>query len=178
MSGELAEDFFSDQGLEIPPIDTKLNEVITEISPWHWASQPTPTPMQDYLLESVEYLKGPVPDQYSISHAGHGVNSYALNFRYVGGDIAILAQSGWGGAYMDSEDANRDWDHLQLVIGSVLTRAFIEDNDEVRVRKYLLVYSNFRHGVEILVNDGKTWREQPGFTSLEDACQFLIDENQ
>jgi hypothetical protein len=64
------------------------------------------------------------------------------------------------------------------VIGSVLTRAFIEDNDEVRVRKYLLVYSNFRHGVEVLVNDGKTWREQPGFTSLEDACQFLIDENQ
>lgn len=173
---EECEDFFNDKGLDIPPLDEKKITEITEFSDWHWATQPFPTPMQDYMLDCLEYLKGPVPDQYSISHAGHGVNSYSLNFRYVGGDFAIIAQSGWGGVYMDEKSANDDWDYLQGVIGNLLINAFIEDNSEIRTRKYLVVYSNFRleNDVQLWVNEKGKWSLMNGFVTLENVCDYLI----
>jgi hypothetical protein len=71
------DDFFSTKhSLEYPPITMIFEEEITEFGFWNWATQPFPTRWQDYSLrESVEYLKGPIPDQYSLNHAGHGVNS-------------------------------------------------------------------------------------------------------
>ena len=180
MSNQTAEDFFNSHGLDIPPLDSYNEEAVKEITEWHWATHPTPTAMQDYLLESVEYLKGAVPDQYSMSHAGHGLNSYSLNFRYVGGDFAILAQSGWGGVYMDEKKANDDWDHLQLVLSHFLINAFIEDNPEVRIRKYLIVFSDFRleDSFEFWVNKNGEWIQNQNFSSLESVCEHLIEMSQ
>jgi hypothetical protein len=100
--------------------------------------------MQDYLLESVEYLKRPIPDQYSLNHAGHGVNSYSLNFRCAIGNIAILAQVGWGGMYMDSKDQADKWDEIQQVLSHILLRNSDFESNEIKMRKFLIVYSDFR----------------------------------
>jgi hypothetical protein len=100
--------------------------------------------MQDYLLESVEYLKKPIPDQYSLNHAGHGVNSYSLNFRCAIGNIAILAQVGWGGVYMDSKDQADKWDEIQQVLSHILHRNSDFESNEIKMRKFLIVYSDFR----------------------------------
>lgn len=47
-------------------------------------------------------LLGALDEHMAIAHAGHGVNSYAMNYQLVHGSIAVLAQSQWGGAYGDA----------------------------------------------------------------------------
>jgi len=138
-------DFFDEHGLEIPITIQLFEEQATQFGSWHWATQPFPTRWQDYsLVETVNYLMGPIPDQYSLNHAGHGVNSYSLNFRFALGDLAIFAQSGWGGMYMDSDEQMRAWDELQLRLSHLLIKSPLDGFDSSYVRKYLLVYSEFR----------------------------------
>jgi hypothetical protein len=138
-------DFFDEHGLEIPITIQLFEEQATQFGSWHWATQPFPTRWQDYsLVETVNYLMGPIPDQYSLNHAGHGVNSYSLNFRFALGDLAIFAQSGWGGMYVDSDEQVRAWDELQGRLSHLLIKAPMDGFDSSYVRKYLLVYSAFR----------------------------------
>jgi hypothetical protein len=48
-----------------------------------------------------EALARPVENYLAISHAGHGGNSYGLNYHLVYGPLALFTQNGWGGVYMD-----------------------------------------------------------------------------
>jgi hypothetical protein len=178
------DDFFSvEHSLEYPPLTVEFEEEITEFGFWHWATQPFPDRMQDYsLIESVEYLKGPVPDQYSLNHAGHGINSYSLNFRHVFGNIAIFAQSGYGGVYMSTRDQERDWDELQSVLAHILldhAHIGVSEKNEIKVRKYLIVYSRFRLGdsPELWQNDEGTWTHVETVRSWEDVSEFLNMHN-
>jgi hypothetical protein len=185
--GEANEDFdeffSSENSLETPPLTVEFEEEITEFGYWHWATQPFPNRMQDYsLIESVEYLKGPVPDQYSLNHAGHGINSYSLNFRHVFGNIAIFAQSGYGGVYMSTRDQESDWDNLQSRITTILLdHAYIgvSEKNEIKVRKYLIVYSRFRLGdsPELWQNNEGTWIHVETVKSWEDASEYLEIHN-
>lgn len=52
----------------------------------------------DYLRE---VLTKKTNDYVAVSHAGHGVNSYAINYHLVDGPLAVFAQVGWGGVYSD-----------------------------------------------------------------------------
>lgn len=168
-------DFFLSHGLDIPVPTQAFEEESSEFGQWHWATQPFPSPWQDYLLiESVEYLKGPIPDQYSLNHAGHGINSYSLNFRYALGDIAIFAQSGWGGAY-ESTGAADAWDELQQRLSSLLIRMPVDGLDSSYVRKYLIVYSNFRieNKVEFWRHDNGNWTQLEEVNSLDLVVDFL-----
>lgn len=47
------------------------------------------------------YLGDDVGDYVAVSHAGHGVNSYAITYHLVYRELALFAQVGWGGIYMD-----------------------------------------------------------------------------
>ena len=138
-------DFFDEHAFEIPATVQIFEEQATEFGDWHWATQPFPTRWQDYsMLETVEYLKGPIPDQYSLNHAGHGVNSYSLNFRFALGDLAIFAQTGWGGAYMNSDEQTRTWEELEIQLSAIMLNTPVAGFDSSYIRKYLIVYSNFR----------------------------------
>jgi len=173
------DDFFSTKhSLDYPPITLIFEEEITEFGFWNWATQPFPTRWQDYSLnESVEYLKGPIPDQYSLNHAGHGVNSYSLNFRHALGNLAIFAQCGYGGAYMDSN--GNSWDELQQRLCTVLLDNADWNSDEIRTRKYLLVYSDFRIGKEpeLWQNNEGTWVHVETVRSWEDVSELLKIHN-
>ena len=57
-----------------------------------------------YPLEAVT---GPVDDYVAVSHAGHGINSYGLNYHLVFGWIAVFVQVGWGGAYHGNDSVQR-----------------------------------------------------------------------
>lgn len=162
-------DFFESHGLDIPVLTQAFEEEASEFGQWHWATQPFPSPWQDYLLfESVEYLKGPIPDQYSLNHAGHGINSYSLNFRHVLGDIAIFAQSSWGGAYESASGQADAWDELKCRLSSLMIRMPVDGLDSNYVRKYLIVYSNFR-----IEDKLEFWHQSNGnWTQVEEINSF------
>lgn len=169
-------DFFDENGLEIPITVQIFEEQASEFGSWHWATQPFPTRWQDYMLEeTVEYLKGPVPDQYSLNHAGHGVNSYSLNFRFALGDLAIFAQTGWGGAYMETDDQVRRWDDLHLKLSTIMIKTPVDGFDSSYIRKYLIVYSDFRieGKVEFWQNTDGTWSHLTQLSSLEAIQEYL-----
>jgi hypothetical protein len=179
-ASDACEDFFQSKGLDVPAIHEGDRTELREFHEWQWATQPYPLPIQDYMLESVEYLKGPVPDQYAINHEGHGINSYSLNFRCASGEIAIMAQSAWGGAFGDETKDTEDWNELCMRLTSILVQAFQEDSSEIRIRKYLLVYSSFRfeNDFQLLERKGSQWQENNSFSDFDDACRYIIEQNQ
>jgi hypothetical protein len=63
------------------------------------------TSSERYLVEAIAE---PVEDYVAVSHAGHGVNSYGLNFHLVYGPIAVFAQTGWAGVYTNADEAAAD----------------------------------------------------------------------
>lgn len=98
---------------------------------------------------SSAYLGGVVADHVTISHGGHGINSYALTWRMAYGPLAMVVQDGWGGVYMGSA-ANGRLAELFDRVGQLITiaDARIEEccarEDEKWVRPVRLVVSPMR----------------------------------
>ncbi len=158
------DDFFINAGLEIPMIAIPFRDAIQNYGKWWWGTQPQPIPQFDYMMESVDYLRNPVPAQYVINHWGHGVNSYGLNMRIVGGEIAIMAQVLWGGAYGDNKKDTQLWDDLCQIVDNFLLLDDSNFHSAAVQRKYLIQYSDFRIGnhpiLEVFENG--TWHIQEG----------------
>jgi hypothetical protein len=67
-----------------------------EISPYN---------LQQYVEESDSTL---VDDFAILCHSGHGVNSYAIQYYLVHGELRMFLHLGWGGVYMDAQKAAAD----------------------------------------------------------------------
>jgi hypothetical protein len=168
------QNFFAKENLKVPMLATYFEKHLTERGEWHWATQSSPQPQDDYMLSSTfEYLKGPVPDQYSVCHAGHGMNSYALSFRHVSGELAMIVQSPWGGVYGDLEAQTARWNELVMRSNALLTITTSPSDDE-RMRKYLLV-SSFRleTPVEFWKRSEEGWEIVPTVTGWDEAYEYL-----
>ena len=173
------EEFFERVNLETPAIATFFERDITNYGNWNWATQPYPHRNQDYLMESVEYLKTPIPDQYSLNHAGHGVNSYSLNFRCAIGNIAIFAQVGWGGAYMDSKAQANRWDETQQMVSHILLRNSDFESNEIKMRKFLIVHSDFRlDEPELWIQSNLIWTKLDYIHDWDQIVDYLKQHNE
>jgi hypothetical protein len=74
---------------------------------------------------------------------------------------------------MDSN--GNSWDELQQRLCTVLLDNADWNSDEIRTRKYLLVYSDFRIGKEpeLWQNNEGTWIHVETVRSWEDVSEFL-----
>ena len=50
--------------------------------------------------------KNQVEDYVLLSHSGHGINSYAIQYYLVHGNLKMFLHLGWGGVYMDKPRAD------------------------------------------------------------------------
>ena len=91
-------------GLPHPPIPASLAPTLSLQEPWCWSTRDI-DPMAMYMFGEypAEVLLGMAPEYVAVSHAGHGVNSYALNYHIVLGGLAAFVQVLWGGVYGDAE---------------------------------------------------------------------------
>jgi hypothetical protein len=102
---EKARQLFRDAGLAFPTIPEELAEQLKEHGQWLFSTRPIdiwPYMLQDYLDE-VEVSQ--VKDYAVLSHSGHGVNSYAIQYYLVHGSLHMFLHLGWGGVYMDRGEA-------------------------------------------------------------------------
>jgi len=102
---EKARQLFRDAGLAFPTIPEELAEQLKEHGRWLFSTRPidmSPYNLQHYLDE-VDV--SPVKDYAVLSHAGHGVNSYAIQYYLVHGSLRMFLHLGWGGVYMDRGEA-------------------------------------------------------------------------
>ncbi len=102
---EKARQLFRDAGLAFPTIPEELAEQLKEHGRWLFSTRPLdvlPYDLQHYLHE-VEVSQ--VKDYAVLSHGGHGVNSYAIQYYLVQGSLRMFLHLGWGGVYMDRGEA-------------------------------------------------------------------------
>jgi YD repeat-containing protein len=152
---------FTQARLAVPQIAVRFARAkrLRHHGPWHHASEPQPSPFDDYRFDgSARLLLGPVREQLAISHAGHGINSYSLNLRLAVGPVAVMAQVGWGGVY-SPEDADEEWATLADGVDLLTHGIALADRVVLERRRWLVVHSPFRLGPlpTLLRRDGDRW---------------------
>ena len=92
---------FCDAGLAFPTIPDELAAQLKERDRWVFSTRPID--MSPYNLEYyVDEIEGTrVKDYAVVSHSGHGVNSYAIQYYLVHGSLHMFLHLAWGGVYMD-----------------------------------------------------------------------------
>jgi hypothetical protein len=102
---EKARQLFKNANLAFPGIPEELATRLKEQDEWLFSTREIemwPYNLQHYICEIDET---PVEDYVILSHSGHGVNSYALQYYIVHGMLEMFLHLGWGGVYMDAEKA-------------------------------------------------------------------------
>ncbi len=100
---EKARRLFRHAGLAFPTIPDDLASQMKERDRWVFSTRPID--MSPYNLQHyVDEVKGTkVKDYALVSHSGHGVNSYAIQYYLVRGPLCMLLHLCWGGVYSDAE---------------------------------------------------------------------------
>jgi hypothetical protein len=99
---ENARHLFREAGLAFPTIPADLAARLKERDTWLFSTRDvdvSPYLLQHYIKEADEAAG---EDYAILSHSGHGVNSYALQYYLVYGALRMFLHLGWGGAYMDA----------------------------------------------------------------------------
>jgi hypothetical protein len=102
------EAWFEEAGLPTPPVPEQFRARIDEIAQQTWATGP----VDPFLLYAFgvtrESLSALGTDSFAVSHAGHGANSYAISLLLAVPGLTVAVQEGWGGAYMEPDEARSD----------------------------------------------------------------------
>ena len=105
---EKARQLFQSSGLAFPEIPKDLAAKLKERGKWLFSTreiEASPYDLQHYVDEPDRVL---VDDYAILCHSGHGVNSYAIQYYLVYGDLRIFLRLRWGGVYMDAQRAAAD----------------------------------------------------------------------
>lgn len=107
-----ARELFQGAGLAFPNIPEELARRLKEQDRWLFATREIS--MSAYNLQ--HYVGEVDTKDYAIlSHSGHGVNSYAIQYYLVYKALRMFLHLGWGGAYMDAKaDATKIYESFAL----------------------------------------------------------------
>jgi len=98
-----ARDLFSSAGLAFPTLPDELAVKLKERGQWVFSTRPIrmwPYELDRYVHQSQTRQ---IRDYALLSHSGHGINSYAIQYYLVHGSLRMFLFLGWGGAYGDHE---------------------------------------------------------------------------
>ncbi len=158
---------FVEAGLSEPPVPAAVEPALQSPEEWLFATREM-DPVDMYLFEPylIEVLAAPVEDYFALSHAGHGTNSFAINYQLVFGPIALFAQVPWGGIYMDPQASAAEVDRLFQECRSTIAAAEKLATD---VTTRLLICESAMRGIRIC-----EWLPQP--VGDEASAQAWLEE--
>jgi len=87
----------------VPPA---LAPEVEPVSEWVFGTRTPEHSLYDFFSFVQEAATREIDDYLLIGQAGHGVQSYAMHYYLVEGQLALFLQMAWGGAYGDN-DADR-----------------------------------------------------------------------
>lgn len=152
-------EFLMSNGLDLPPFTDVVKNDIVELQPFSWmiSAGTDLGAIADYMQGPVLALADkPTKPEWAVNHAGHGMNSYGLNFRLLVEDVLIVSQVGFGGAYMTLEQSQNDWNELMASLHFLFDNAPRDINVPVAPQlKAVLRYSEFR-GSALMLPDSVT----------------------
>jgi hypothetical protein len=102
---EKARRLFQDKGLAFPTIPEQFAGQLKERGQWVFSTRSMEVSPYNlgYYVREVDQTG--VEDYAVLSHSGHGVNSYAIQYYLVHGYLRIFLHLGWGGMYMNKKYA-------------------------------------------------------------------------
>ncbi len=98
-----ARDLFSSAGLAFPTLPEDLAVKLQERDRWVFSTRPIriwPYELDRYVNQS---QRRQIRDYALLSHSGHGINSYAIQYYLVHGPLRMFLHLGRGGVYEDHE---------------------------------------------------------------------------
>jgi hypothetical protein len=96
---------FREAGLTFPKVPVDLAPELEERDQWVFSTRlirRSPYDL-DYYVHEVQRKQ--VPDYALLSHSGHGINSYAIQYYLVHGSLRMFLHLAWGGVYEDNQEA-------------------------------------------------------------------------
>ena len=135
---------FAEAVLVVPPVPPRLRQGLLRVGEWCWSTRADIDPLAMYVFERyvTEAIDEPVGDYAAVSHAGHGSNSYGLNFDLVHEGVGVFVQHGWGGVYMNPVETRTDIAYSYAVLDQLLKR--IKPAPTSARLNHILCYSDFR----------------------------------
>jgi hypothetical protein len=99
-----ARNLFQSAGLGFPMLPDELAVKLKERDRWVYSTRPVR--MWAYELDAyVSAAQGKrIRDYALLSHSGHGINSYAIQYYLVHGPLRMFLHLGWGGVYGDQKE--------------------------------------------------------------------------
>ena len=99
---------FAGAGLTLPPVPSRFANALRVIDPWCFGTRKV-SGIGMYFFD--RYWKEPLTRStrayVAFSHAGHGINSYAITYHLVDGPLALFVQRGFGGVYSNKQADRR-----------------------------------------------------------------------
>jgi len=133
---EEARRLFEAAGLVVPAIPTELAARLQERGKWCFSTRElevSPYDLDHYVRECEELLS----DYAILSHAGYGVNSYAIQYFLVSGPLRMFLHLGWGGVYMDSvattSKIRECFSLADEIVPAALTQGKLGDGDQLLI---------------------------------------------
>jgi len=132
--------------LAAPPIPSRMQILLRQHDLWAWSTRSADRvdPLKEYMLD--DWTREPAEDFVTLSHAGHGVNSYGLTLSMAYGPVALMVQGAWGGAFggpVDNARLAELYAHVAAVVRAVDERQ-PPSYTAPRRRPLRIVFSNFR----------------------------------
>lgn len=94
----------AEHGFGAPPVPATLRPQIRTLGTAHWGTHKISAANRyDLLLGLVDALDAVHAAYLSISHVGHGANSYFLSYQLVQPPLVLFLHTPWGGWYMDND---------------------------------------------------------------------------
>jgi len=144
---------FAEEQLVVPVIPAEFKKKLKKLDDWVWSTRPTEDSLAMYMHSEpiVDFLKGGVEPYFAISHAGHGMNSYALNLALVQDRISVFLQFGFGGAYTARVASRLEIANAFMLLERLLGYAEASSEGDAVV----VTFSNLRGGAGVFVrSDG------------------------
>ncbi len=102
---ENATALYKGAGLPFPPIPSQLVDQFVEVENWVYGTRSDHPFIYDIDWFIEEAVKQQSANYVLLGHSGHGVNSWAIHYYLVQGQLALFIQVGWGGAYGTPQDS-------------------------------------------------------------------------
>jgi hypothetical protein len=142
---------FAEEQLVVPVIPAEFKKNLKKLDDWVWSTRPTEDSLAMYMHSGpiVDFFKGGVDPYFAISHAGHGMNSYALNLALVQDRISVFLQFGFGGAYTARVASRLAIANAFILLERLLGYAEASDDAE----SVVVTFSNLRGGDAVFVRN-------------------------
>lgn len=98
------QEFLREAGLREVFVPPSLAREVEQVGEWVFGTREDAGNLYEFVAFVQEAATRNIDDYVLIGQAGHGIQSYAMHYYLVEGQLALFLQLAWGGAYGNHEE--------------------------------------------------------------------------